>query len=93
MCIRDRTTSRAVRDEQRTIGEKIDDGSITAQIKYELFAHRSTSGLKTKVDTDNGRVVIAGEAKSEAEKDLVTKLAKNVRGVVSVDNKMTVKNP
>jgi osmotically-inducible protein OsmY len=89
---RDVTTSRRViPEEQETLGEKIDDGSITAQIKYELFAHRSTSALKTKVDTDQGNVVITGEARSEAERDLVTKLARSVRGVVSVDNRMTVK--
>jgi len=78
------------RDE--TIGEKVDDSSITAQVKYELFSHKSTSALKTKVNTNNGNVVISGDASSDAEKDLVTKLAKSVRGVNSVDNNMTVRN-
>jgi hyperosmotically inducible periplasmic protein len=78
--------------DRETVGDKIDDGSITAQIKFELFSHRSTSGLKTKVNTNAGHVVISGEAGSDAEKDLVTKLAKSVRGVVDVDNNMTVKN-
>jgi osmotically-inducible protein OsmY len=80
-----------VKTDRDTVGEKIDDGSITAQIKYELFSHRSTSALKTKVNTINGQVIISGEAGSDAEKDLVTKLAKSVRGVQSVDNNMTVK--
>lgn len=75
-----------------TMGEKIDDSSITAQVKYELFSHKSTSALKTKVNTNNGNVVISGDATSDAEKDLVTKLAKSVRGVQSVDNNMTVRN-
>lgn len=74
-----------------TLGEKIDDGSITAQVKYELFSHKSTSALKTKVNTNNGHVVISGDAGSDAEKDLVTKLAKSVRGVEDVDNNMTVR--
>jgi osmotically-inducible protein OsmY len=78
--------------DRETIGDKIDDGSITAQIKFELFSRRSTSGMKTKVNTNNGHVVISGEADSQAEKDLVTKLAQSVRGVVDVDNNMTVKN-
>lgn len=78
-------------ERRETIGEKIDDASITAQIKYELLSHRSTSALKTKVDTDAGRVVITGEAQTDAERDLVTKLAKETRGVMSVDNRMTVK--
>jgi osmotically-inducible protein OsmY len=36
-------------------------------------------------------VVVSGEAGSDAEKDLVTKLAENIRGVKSVSNNMTVK--
>ena len=79
-------------DHRPITGEKIDDSSITAQVKYELFSHKSTSALKTKVNTTNGQVVISGDASSDAEKDLVTKLAQSVRGVESVDNNMTVRN-
>ena len=89
---RDMPTGRDTNMDRDTVGEKIDDGSITAQVKYELFSHKSTSALKTKVNTQNGHVVISGDAGSGAEKDLVTSLAKSVRGVVSVDNNMTVRN-
>lgn len=75
----------------RTMGEKVDDASITAQVKYELLTHRSTSALKTKVTTLEGVVNITGEANSDAEVSLVTKLAESVRGVKSVNNNMTVK--
>ena len=74
-----------------TIGEKIDDASITTQVKYALLSHKSTSALKTKVTTNDGVIVITGEAASDAEKSLVTKLAQDVRGVQSVSNNMTVK--
>jgi osmotically-inducible protein OsmY len=74
-----------------TIGEKIDDASITSQVKYALLSHKSTSALKTKVTTNDGVVVITGVAANDAEKSLVTKLAKDVRGVNSVNNSMTVK--
>jgi osmotically-inducible protein OsmY len=74
-----------------TIGEHIDDASITSQVKYALFTHRSTSALKTKVTTTDGVVVISGEASNDAEKSLVGKLVQSVRGVKSVDNNMTVK--
>lgn len=75
-----------------TIGEKIDDASITSQVKYALLSHKATSALKTKVTTNEGVIVITGEAASDAEKSLVTKLAQDVRGVKSVSNNMTVKN-
>jgi len=74
-----------------TVGETIDDASITSQVKYELLSHSSTSVLKTKVTTKNGVVMISGVADSDAEKDLVTKLASGIRGVQSVDNDMSVK--
>jgi osmotically-inducible protein OsmY len=76
----------------RTVGEKIDDASITSQVKYALLNHDGTSALKTKVTTNEGVIVITGEARSDAEKSLVTKLARDVRGLQSVDNRMTVKN-
>ncbi|MBC7369709.1 MAG: BON domain-containing protein [Undibacterium sp.] len=75
-----------------TVGEKMDDASITSQLKYALLSHRATSALKTKVVTTDGVVVITGEAASDAEKSLVTKFAQDVRGVKSVKNAMIVKN-
>lgn len=74
-----------------TMGEKIDDASITSQVKYALLSHKATSALKTKVTTNDGVIMISGEASSDAEKALVTKLAQDVRGVKSVSNDMTVK--
>lgn len=76
----------------RTMGDKVDDASITAQVKYELLTHRATSALKTNVTTKDGVIEITGEAGSDAEVSLVTKLAESVRGVKSVNNNMTVKS-
>jgi len=75
-----------------TVGETIDDASITSQVKFALMSHRSTSALSTKVTTENSVVSISGVAGSDAEKDLVTKLAQDTRGVKSVVNDMTVKS-
>ena len=74
-----------------TIGEDMDDASITSQVKYALLSHRSTSALTTKVITENAVVSITGVAGSDAEKALVTKLAQDTRGVKSVVNDMTIK--
>jgi len=75
-----------------TMGDKMDDASITSQVKYALLSHKGTSALKTKVTTNEGVITITGEASSDAEKSLVTKLAGDVRGVRSVNNSMTVKS-
>jgi hyperosmotically inducible protein len=74
----------------RTVGEKIDDASITAQVKMTLLYHRSTSALKTSVTTKKGVVTLGGKAKNAAEKDLATKFSNDVNGVKSVKNRMTI---
>jgi hyperosmotically inducible periplasmic protein len=77
-------------DDSRTWGDRIDDSSITAQVKGALLGHSSTSALKTKVTTRDGVVAVSGVAASEAEITLVTKLVEGIRGVKSVKNAMTV---
>ena len=72
-------------------GEKIDDASVTAQVKMTLLFHRSTSAVNTKVETNNSVGTLSGKAKNAAEKDLVTKLVEDVKGVKSVNNQMTIK--
>jgi osmotically-inducible protein OsmY len=73
-----------------TMGEKIDDASITAQVKSSLMSHRSTSALKTRVATTDGVVTLSGMARNAAEKSLVTKLVTDIDGVSSVVNNMTI---
>jgi hyperosmotically inducible periplasmic protein len=75
----------------RTLGDKIDDASITSQIKFTLLTHKATSALKTGVSTKDGVVKLTGEAANDAEKTLAGKLAESIRGVNSVTNDMTVK--
>lgn len=67
-----------------------DDASITAQVKAALTTHRSTSAVKTKVETHNGEVTLTGIAKNAAEKALVTKLVTDIQGVTRVNNEMTL---
>ena len=74
----------------RTVGEKIDDASITAQVKMTLLYHRSTSALNTKVETKRGVVTLSGKASNTAELDLATKLANDVSGVKGVKNRMAI---
>ena len=74
----------------RTASQKIDDASITGQVKMALLLHRSTSALNTTVATKLGVVTVSGKARNEAEKALVSKLIDDVNGVKSVTNRMTV---
>jgi hyperosmotically inducible periplasmic protein len=76
-----------------TMGDKIDDASITAQVKSSLQSHRSTSAMHTGVSTTDGVVTLSGVAKNDAEKSLVTKLVTDINGVTSVINNMTIAVP
>jgi hyperosmotically inducible protein len=73
-----------------TVGDKIDDASITAEVKSSLMSHHSTSALHTSVSTTDGVVTVGGIAANAAEKSLVTKLATDINGVTSVINNMTI---
>jgi len=84
------TVSNTGENTTRTIVERIDDASITAQVDMALLFHRSTSFLHTTVTTKRGVVTVSGKAKNTAEIDLVSKLVTNVKGVKSVSNQMTV---
>jgi len=83
-------TGQKVGETMGDIGETIDDASITALVKMTLLYHRSTSTLRTKVETNAGVVTLGGKAKNAAEKDLVTKFVRDVSGVKTVVNNMTI---
>lgn len=84
-------TVSAVNDgDKKTMGEKIDDASITAQVKMAFITHRSTSVLRTGVETNDGVVTLTGKAGSEAAKDMAAKVAGDVKGVVKVINNMAI---
>ena len=84
------TVSRNLKRPGETMGENIDDASITAQVKMSLLYHRSTSASNTRVETNEGVVTLGGKARNAAEKDLVTKLVTDINGVKSVVNNMTI---
>lgn len=72
-------------------GEKIDDLTITTAVTTGLAKDPDLSALKINVDTRNGAVTLNGSAPTEAARDKAATLAKAVKGVNSVDNKLVVK--
>ena len=84
------TLSKTAKKTSRTTGDKIDDASITAQVKTALLFHRSTSAFNTSVTTKNGVVTLTGKARNAAEKDLAGKIVDDVKGVKGVKNQMTI---
>lgn len=72
------------------IGDKLSDAVITTTVKAELAKDKDLSALKINVDTDNGRVALHGTAPNQAARDHASALASGVKGVVNVDNQLTV---
>jgi osmotically-inducible protein OsmY len=87
------TIADATNKPTQTVGDKIDDASITAQVKMAFMMHHSTSAFKTGVETSNGIVTLSGSATTDAGKDMATKVASNINGVTNVVNNMTIINP
>lgn len=78
------------RSSERSYGEQIDDATITAMVKSKLLWSTYTDGLSTDVDTLMGKVTLTGSADSAVAKELAGSLAKNTKGVLAVNNQLTV---
>jgi hyperosmotically inducible protein len=87
------TIASTVNKPDQSKDNKIDDASITAQVKMAFLTHHSTSAFKTGVETSNGIVTLSGDATSGAAKDMATKVANDINGVTNVVNNMTIINP
>lgn len=74
----------------RSYGLVIEDATITAAIKSKLAWNKQTNGLSTEVSTKSGVVTLTGTANNTASKVMAGSLAQSTRGVVSVDNQLTV---
>lgn len=72
-------------------GDKADDAVITARLSSNFAKDPDLSAIKINVETLNGAVTLTGTAPTEAAKEKATTLAKGLKGVASVDNKLVVK--
>ena len=74
-----------------TLGKKIDDLAITAAVSSDLAKDLDLSAIKISVDTKDGIVTLNGPAPTVAAKDKATNIARQVKGVSSVNNQLVVK--
>lgn len=83
----------AVTGGQSTVGEYIDDKTITARVKARFAQDQTVSAMRIQVETLNGVVQLSGFARSEAEKSKAGELARSVPDVRSVRNDIIVRPP
>lgn len=75
----------------RRYSEVIDDAAITASVKSKLLWSKYADGLTTRVETLSGKVRLTGTASSKNAVEHATVLAKNTKGVSSVENTLQIK--
>jgi hyperosmotically inducible protein len=73
-------------------GAAIKDAAITAAVNAKFAADKSLSPMQINVDTSNGLVKLEGEAPSGEARNRASALAASVDGVVSVDNRLMVRD-
>ena len=73
-----------------SVGETIDDATITTQVKTSLLNDPLVGGLRIDVDTFNGVVTLSGAVKSAAERDKAVTLARQVKGVSDVKSTLQI---
>jgi osmotically-inducible protein OsmY len=76
----------------KTVGETIDDATITARVKTALLNDPQVGGMKIDVDTTQGVVTMSGVVKSQAEATRAMELARQASGVKDVKSTLQV-NP
>jgi hyperosmotically inducible protein len=80
-------------DHDRSSGRQfIKDSVITTKVKADLAKEKPATLLKVSVDTDkSGVVVLSGTARTQADKDRAELLARQVKGVTAVENRIALR--
>jgi hyperosmotically inducible protein len=68
----------------------VSDAAITAEIKAKFLVEKSLDSLDLKVATTKGIVTLRGQVQRQAQADLAEKVARKVKGVRGVKNRVSV---
>src|SRR5688572_3425746 len=74
----------------KSVGETIDDATITTRVKTALLNDPDVGGLRIDVDTFKGVVTLSGAVKSAAERDKAIAIAKRIGGVTDVKSTLQI---
>jgi len=75
---------------QRAPGEQVDDAALLTSVKSALVANKVTDAGEINVDVNRGTVKLAGFVDSDKEKTAAGEVARNVKGVQTVQNDIAV---
>jgi len=73
-----------------TLGQNIDDTTITTSVKAKLAADKGSSVTRVQVDTNRGVVALTGTVESAADRARAEQIVRGVSGVRGVANNLQV---
>ncbi len=85
------TAGCAVTSGQSSVGQAIDDTTITTRVKAKMAEDPTVSAMRIQVETLNGLVQLSGFAVTQTEKDRAAQLARGVSDVREVRNNIIVR--
>lgn len=74
----------------RTVGEFTDDVGIQAAVKTALIRDKEISGLAINVEVSRSVVSLYGRIPSDYARQKAVRIAEGVRGVVAVQDRLTL---
>lgn len=86
------TTGCAVTAGQSSVGQYVDDATVTTRVKARMAEDPAVSAMRIGVETLNGTVQLSGFATSQAEKDRASAMVRAVSGVREVRNNIVVRS-
>lgn len=81
----------AMKQQQETVGQYVDGGVITTQVKSKILADKKLKNTSIAVKTYQNQVQLSGFVNTEKQKMYAEVLARSVEGVQFVDNAILVK--
>jgi osmotically-inducible protein OsmY len=73
-----------------TLGEQIDDTTITTTVKAKLAAEKGTTLTRVQVDTNRGVVQLSGVVETAGDRSRAEQITRGVGGVKNVVNNLQV---
>jgi hyperosmotically inducible protein len=74
----------------KSVGDTIDDATITTRVKTSLLNDPLVGGLRIDVDTFKGVVTLSGRVKSKEEEATAIALSRKINGVTDVKSSLQI---
>ncbi len=68
----------------------VPDGEVIDLVRVKLANDPDVGGIKIDVDAHDGAVTLTGKVKTDKQRVKAEKIAKKVKGVVSVNNQLVI---